>query len=224
MTLSLFRYRWFPNREDIEDEAEKVLERMGTTPNYVLRFPLDPSRVAEFLGLDIVWDNIPPDIEGRIAARILPLERLIEINDTIPELRGGFGVSTIAHEIGHWILHINHDEVDGLTKQQELNLGFENIQPFLCRSTSDLQGIEWQAQYFAGCLLMPQRVLKDVAQGRNITNWKHLYAMADEFGVTISNLKYRLQDLGWIDIPQGSKQIYLGKLALSEKTSLFRSI
>jgi hypothetical protein len=219
--VSLIRYRWFPNKEDIEREAEDILERMQATPSYIPKFPLDPSRVAEFLGLDIVWDTIPPDTEGRIAARILPLERLIEINDAIPELRGGFGASTIAHEVGHWVLHINHDVVDGLTKQQELNLGLEEVQPFLCRSASNPQRIEWQAQYFAGCLLMPRYVLEDVARGRNLTNWKHLYAMADDLGVSISNLKHRLQSINWIVLPQGSKQVYLGKSAPSEQTKLF---
>lgn len=194
---------------------------MQATPNYIPKFPLDPSRVAEFLGLDIVWDTIPPDTEGRIAARILPLEHLIEINDAIPELRGGFGASTIAHEVGHWVLHINQAEIDGLTKQQELNLGLEEVPPFLCRSVSNSQGIEWQAQYFAGCLLMPRYVLKDVARGRNLTNWKHLYAMADDLGVTISNLKHRLQSINWIVLPKGSKQVYLGKSAPSEQTKLF---
>lgn len=211
--MSVIKYRWYPNKEDIEREAEKVLERMQATPKYAPKVPLDPSCVAEFLGLDIVWDTIQPDAEGQIAARILPLDRLIEINDVIPELRGGFGNSTIAHEVGHWVLHINHDEVDGRTKQHTLALGLEEIQPFLCRSVSVQQGIEWQAQYFAGCLLMPRYVLEDMARGRRLTNWHHLYAMAEDLGVTISNLKHRLQDLGWINIPQGSKTIYLGKAA-----------
>lgn len=218
--MSLIQYRWYPNKEDIEREAERVLQRMQTTPSYTPKFPLDPSRVAEFLGLDIVWDTIPPDAEGQIAARILPLNRLIEINDAIPELRGGFGASTIAHEVGHWLLHINHDEVDGLTQQQELNLGFESIQPFLCRSVSNDQGREWQAQYFAGCLLMPRYVLEDVARGRDLRRWDHLYAMKDELGVTISNLKHRLQDIGWINIPQGSKTIYLGRTAPNQPNLL----
>jgi len=211
--LSLIQYRWYSNKEEIEREAESLLEQMQTVPNYIPKFPLDPSRVAEFLELDIVWDTLPSDSEGQIAARILPLQRLIEINDTIPELRGGFGNSTIAHEIGHWVLHINHDVADGLVQQQELDLGLETMKPFLCRSTTAKRGIEWQAQYFAGCLLMPRHILKDVAQGRNLTRLKHLYAMAEDLGVTISNLKYRLSDLGWINIPKGSKVIYLGKAA-----------
>jgi Zn-dependent peptidase ImmA (M78 family) len=184
---------------------------MQKIPQYAPKFPLDPSRVAEFLGLDIVWDNIPPDVHGRIAARILPLDRLIEINDSIPELRGGFGSSTIAHEVGHWILHINQHKVDEFNQQQALDLGLADIQPFLCRSINAQQGIEWQAQYFASCLLMPRYILKDCAQGRKLTLWPHLYAMAEDLGVTISNLKNRLQDLGWINIPKGSKQIYPGK-------------
>jgi len=209
--LSLIQYPSYLSKEHIEREVEKILEHMRTASQYALKFPLDPSRVAEFLGLDIVWDTIPPDVQGRIAARILPLDRLIEINDAIPELRGGFGASTIAHEIGHWVLHINRNEVDGSSKQQTLDLGLENIQPFLCRSISAQQGIEWQAQYFAGCLLMPRYIVEDVAQGRKLTNWQHLYAMAEDLGITISNLTHRLQDLGWINIPKGSKQIYPGK-------------
>jgi len=119
--LSLFKpYRWYADKEEIEREAEEILRQMQATSKYAPKFPLDPSRVAEFLGLDVVWDSIPPDPQGQIAARILPTERLIEINEDISSLRGGFGTSTIAHEVGHWVLHINHDEVEGLTKQQLL--------------------------------------------------------------------------------------------------------
>jgi glyoxylate utilization-related uncharacterized protein len=60
---------------------------------------------------------------------------------------------------------------------------------------------------------MPQFKLEDVKRGRDLTKWRHLYAMKDELGVTISNLTNRLQDLGWIYIPTGSKQIYPGKAA-----------
>ncbi len=59
---------------------------------------------------------------------------------------------------------------------------------------------------------MPRHVLEDKRRGRDLTNWKHLYAMVDELGVTISNLTHRLQDLQWIDIPKNSKRIYPGKM------------
>jgi len=218
--LSLIHQPSYLKKEHIEHEAVKVLERMKSTPQYFPKFPLDPQRVADFLDLDVIWDTIPPDSAGQIFARILPLTRQIELNEAIPELRGGFGNSTLAHEIGHWILHINHDEVDSFSVQQTLNLVLENTQPFLCRSTSAQQGIEWQAQYFAGCLLMPRCFLQDAARRRQLTSWPHLYAMAKDLGVTISNLKHRLQDLGWINIPKGSRQIYLGKSTPIGQTSL----
>lgn len=80
---------------------------------------------------------------------------------------------------------------------------------------------EWQAQYFASCLIMPGPILEQAQNPRDLTKWKHLYAMADELGVTISNLTNRLKGLGWIRIPENSKQIYLGEAAPSQEKRVF---
>ena len=218
--MSLFQYPSYLRKEYIEQAADNLLEQMREDPCYKVTFPLDPTRVAEFLDLDVVWDTIPSDEKGKIAARILPLKKLIEINDSIPDLRGAFGNSTIAHEIGHWILHINHDEVNGAISQQTLDLFSDMHQPFLCRSMTAQQGIEWQAQYFASCLMMPVSVLKEVGHGRDLTNWRHLYPMANDLDVTISNLTNRLQDLGLIRIQRGSKRIYPGHRSQASQPSL----
>lgn len=211
--MSLIKYPDYLSKNYIEQEVEKVFERMQSLPQFAPVFPLDPNRVAEFLGLDIVWDTLEADGQGQVFARILPLEKLIEINEAVPELRENPGLesSTIAHEIGHWVLHINHDELNGVTTQLSLDFQKKDSQPFLCRSMTKLEGVEWQAQYFASCLLMPQSKLKESVRDRKLTKWPHLYALAQDFGVTISNLTNRLQDLGWIHIPPGSKQIYPGK-------------
>jgi len=199
-----FRYL---SKSKIAYKAKSILLEMARTPNYHPQWPLDATRVAEFLGLDVVWDTIPPDAEGEIAARILPLERLIEINDMLPMLRGGFGESTIAHEVGHWVLHINQNAVDQYCRLQQEGLKVK-INPLLCRNSDQLRGIEWQAQYFATCLLMPEGKMKKVCQERNLTNWRTLYAISEELGVTISNLIHRLRDLGWIDVNHHSKELY----------------
>lgn len=193
---------------------------MDATPKYAPTWPLDASRVADFLDLAVVWDRIPADDEGQIAARILPLKRLIEINEDIPRLvidAEGFAASTIAHEIGHWVLHINSDEVDRFLKRRDPGIEV-SVQPFLCRSASthkESNSIEWQAQYFASCLLMPRSILEKKRVGRDLTNWHDLYVMKDELGVTISNLTNRLKNLGWIHITPGSRQILLGDAAPS---------
>ncbi|MBD2491035.1 Zn peptidase [Nostoc sp. MBR 210] len=206
------RYRYIPDSE-IESRANNILKRMQETPKYIPKWPLDATRVAEFLGLDVVWDKIPPDAEGEIAARILPLEHLIEINEDILELPKGFEESTLAHELGHWELHIDQKAAGQF--EERIKQGDDiDMQPFLCRAVSgQLQKMEWQAQRFASYLLMPRYVLEQMAAERDLTKWSHLYAMQKDLGVTITNLKVRLIQLNWIILPPGDSTIYLGKAA-----------
>jgi Zn-dependent peptidase ImmA (M78 family) len=206
--VPIFRPFQYLPKEAIEQQAKDVLQSMAKTPNYAPKWPLDASRVAEFLGLDVVWDQIPADAEGMIAARIIPLERLIEINEDIPRLRGGFGESTIAHEIGHWLLHINWQGVDQAIEYQRQG-HYRSVKPLLCRNDLCLKGIEWQAQYFATCLLMPRQQLEILRQDKDLSDWRDLYNLAAELGVTISNLIHRLKDLGWIYRQENSKVICL---------------
>lgn len=207
--MAIFQPFCFLEKKTIEAKATYILTSMQFSRNYYPKWPLDASRVAEFLNLDVVWDSIPPDEQGTIAARILPLQRLIEINENIPKLQGAFGESTIAHEIGHWVLHINQETVERHARLQQKGINIP-VQPLICRNNSESQGREWQAQYFASCLLMPQYMLVKLQEGKDLTNWSHLYEMAEQLGVTISNLTHRLKDLDWIRIPENSKQIELG--------------
>ena len=214
--MGIFRPFRFIRKQEIEFKATEVLTRMEQELNYALKWPLDASRVAEFLGLDVVWDSIPDDEQGKIAARILPLERLIEINEDIPIARGSFGESTIAHEIGHWILHVNPVAVNRFLKLKKRGVCI-NEEPFLCRNDNAIRGIEWQAQYFADCLLMPQYILEEKQKRGDLSRWRHLDQIADELGVSRSNLVHRLQDLGWINIREDSRQIYLNEVLINQK-------
>ena len=207
--MSVFRPFQFISKIEIEACALDIWLQMERSQNQP-QLPIDASIIAEFLDLDLVWDTIPDDEQGAIAARILPLEKLIEINENIPQLKGGFGESTIAHEIGHWVLHIDTQKIDSYLRLKQRGVAVK-VKPFLCRS-SNLARIEWQAQYFAGCLLMPQHILTELKRGRDLTQWQHLYQMAGELGVTISNLTTRLQDLGWINLDPQTRKIYLNPI------------
>jgi hypothetical protein len=207
--VSVFRPYRFISKLEIEACALDIWMKMERA-HYPLQLPIDASSIAEFLDLDLVWDTIPDDEQGAIAARILPLEKLIEINENIPQLKGGFGESTIAHEIGHWMLHIDVEQVERYIRLRQKGIDIQ-IKPFLCRS-NNLARIEWQAQYFAGCLLMPQHILKELKQDKDLTKWQHLYQMAEDLGVTISNLVTRLQDLGWIHLDADTRQIYTNQV------------
>lgn len=214
--MSLFKPYRFYSKSEIECRANDLLYAMERKANFRPKWPFDASLVADFLDLGLVWDSISPDEEGAIAARILPSLRQIEINQEILQKPQGFQQSTIAHEIGHWVLHINHNEASGVTKNFELALNIqeaaENLQPFVCRGSGNfykIESIEWQAQYFATCLLMPRFILDEKSIDKDLTKWRDLYEIAEELGVTISNLKHRLKDLGLIHIPAGSREIYL---------------
>ncbi|MDJ0845316.1 ImmA/IrrE family metallo-endopeptidase [Crocosphaera sp.] len=225
--MSVIRPYQFYDKTIIEEKANQLLIQAKNEG-----YPLDwgegiAHRIVDLLELRMLWKIIPNDDQGEIVAKIEPLERRITLNEDIDKLKNdqGFQQSTIAHEIGHWILHINQDEADGLMEQLSLPLPLNTLteeQVFLCRVTGqeNLKKIklekqnynrEWQAQYFAGCLLMPEYKLLECKRGRDLTNWKHLYPIADELCVTISNLVYRLQQLGWIYIQKGSKKIYQGR-------------
>lgn len=205
--MSVFRPFRFISKIEIEATALDIWLQMEQA-RHKPQLPLDASVIAEFLDLDLVWDSIPEDDQGVIAARILPLEKLIEINENIPQLRGGFGESTIAHEIGHWVLHIDSETVNRYIRLKQKGVGIR-VKPFLCRSGNSMARIEWQAQYFAGCLLMPQHILTELVKSKDLTEWQHLYRLAEELGVTISNLTTRLQDLGWIYLDSATRKIQL---------------
>jgi hypothetical protein len=226
--LSIFKpYRYYP-KEAIEYQANHVLRRMAQRgEQFAPSWPFDVTLVADFLDLGVIWERIPADEQGAIAARILPLQRCIEINEEILDKPQGFQESTLAHEIGHWVLHINHEAMGepGDRPLRDVNLAL--AEPFVCRGSREvnsplnnasvLESMEWQAQYFAGCLLMPRHILEQKRQGRDLTYWSHLYEMRDELGVSISNLVNRLQDLEWIylDKKTRKREIYPGKALVS---------
>ncbi|HHP7232887.1 MAG TPA: Zn peptidase, partial [Xenococcaceae cyanobacterium] len=43
--------------------------------------------IADYLKLDIMWENIPADSQGDIAAMIIPVKKLIFINENIDALK-----------------------------------------------------------------------------------------------------------------------------------------
>ena len=61
-------------------------------------------------------------------------------------------VFTIAHEVGHWVLHRQYIEA------QE-NDGSRQI--IVSKKGNSKETIEWQADYFASCLLMPENEVRE---------------------------------------------------------------
>jgi Zn-dependent peptidase ImmA (M78 family) len=202
--VSIIKPCQYLSKKVIEQKACETLNFIEASSKKNLSWPLDTMYIAELLGLDFDFESISSDENGVIAAMIFPQKKLIIVNQDLSGMtdmgHNGFRESTIGHEIGHWILHISIDEVDGTIQQGKLDLNiYQNEEKFLCRNMDSSEDWrEWQAQYFSSCLLMPYKLLAGMRSKYNLDNLSDLYRMKDEIGVTISNLKHRLKDLGWI--------------------------
>lgn len=146
----------------IEAEAQLLLDEYVEKHQWKLSAPVPVDDILELhlelafgiedlralLGVDdvlgAIWFN---EKEVRVDARLDPT--------THPRLLGRYRF-TLAHEAGHWRLHRQYYQED--PNQGKLFDG--RGQPaFVCRSSVGPPA-EWQADYFAGCLLMPREVVR----------------------------------------------------------------
>ena len=149
-----------------------------------------------------------PDIIGGMffQARRIVLDESLD-PEVHPSREGRYRF-TLAHEGGgHWRLH----------RHQFLGLGAEA--QIMCRSTQPYNPAEWQANFYASCLLMP-RPLVYAAWHQIVVSQKHrlstmaasagyvdaaaspmekaLWLMADRFLVSPAAMRIRLERLGLI--------------------------
>ena len=84
---------------------------------------------------------------------------------------------TMAHELGHWILH------------RDIYLEEPDTYPFLPRfqSVEDPDPLEKEANYFAANLLVPERLLRPVLRSSSS-------ALANAFAVSRTMMEYRLKN------------------------------
>ncbi|MDQ3776986.1 MAG: ImmA/IrrE family metallo-endopeptidase [Pseudomonadota bacterium] len=95
-------------------------------------------------------------------AAIWPAKREIWIHQSLdpeehPDLEGRYRF-TLAHEAGHWRLHRLYLATD----RAQASLFGGSLRPaVVCRSSRKKECAEWQADFYASCLLMPRRLVAD---------------------------------------------------------------
>jgi hypothetical protein len=143
--------------EEFEGKAQALLSQyhrqFPTTP--VTEIPVDEI-IESLLGLDLVYDDLArlfacKDILGAINIH----EKAIFVDASLmperhPSREGRFRF-TLAHELGHWVLH----RFDVAPKEQGSLFRDEGTGHILCRKATRYEQREWQANQFAACLLMP---------------------------------------------------------------------
>lgn len=179
----------FIPKQTIEEEAVKLLHQYGRQYGLIAIPPIPIEEIVECtLDLSFEFDDLRgifncPDILG---ASWLEEKRVVvdqSLDPTVfPENEGRYRF-TVAHEVGHWILHAPAI----LAKKRHPTLfDISDGKPSLiCRSSSAKEPMEWQADFFAGHLLMPETMIKTVWE--NLTGNSRCMNVADE----IQNLRMR---------------------------------
>ncbi len=175
---------------EIERKANRVLKdaREEGLYNSKSHTPLD--KICELqLGLNYTFLNLPQTENGEdISGYILFNQKTIVLNDLEHKhsYHKGRINFTIAHEIGHWILHKNLYDYD-------------KPRFILFHTEFEEEGskLELQADYFSACLLMPKGLVK--SKWNELSNHFSLHKkrniLADFFRVSEPSMNIRLSYL-----------------------------
>lgn len=160
---------------EIEGEAAALLHAVFGGPRYE-RSPVDLETIVyEYLSPreNLAFDNeadLPPENGDVVLGKTLPMRGKILLNRILKEGEPGRARFTLAHELGHWVLHrklfLARGEMLDLFADAALDDGFQfvglnrSIFPTSCRPGAVARE-EWQANRFAIALLIDPVVLRE---------------------------------------------------------------
>ena len=179
----------------LERRADALLDAC-TAAGRTLGPPVPVEWLAEHvLDLCIVWDALPTDEAAPVLGGLDPVRGEIVLNEA--EARRfaafpGLEVFTLAHEVGHWLLHVPPPR-----RRQPMLPGWERRLSACGGGGAAAARREQQADRFAALLLMPARLLLPRCRRLDLTRFPARYKLRDEFGVSITAMNLRLKDLGF---------------------------
>jgi Zn-dependent peptidase ImmA (M78 family) len=137
-------------RSSITFEAEKLRKGYESFTGKRLLIPVPVEAIIEkYLGIHLSYDDLD-EILGKadVLGATWVEEKKMIINSNLLEGAEGRQAFTLGHEAGHWMLH-----KDFLTSCFRRGDSGPTI---VCRKRDSKIRAEWQADYFAACLLMPE--------------------------------------------------------------------
>ena len=159
----------FVSREQIENLAQSVLKQVeydnGAIPlDKICEWQASDTGLSTRIGIQPSRGDLKAGALGRI--RFDPLEITIYDLPDMTQTRQRF---TLAHELGH--LFLGHSRYMSGEYCDIADLKLDSDSPF---KPDDLRRMDWQANYFAACLLLPRTTItRDVlalAEERDVRN------------------------------------------------------
>ena len=213
--------------------SKKLLEDMGnkiirdfepTLLNHPRPFPLEyfVAYLNEKFDVEVINNNSIPHKNGKeIFGYYDRAKKQIHIDvSLVGTERYAF---ILAHEIAHFFLHTDLEVDQSVYENLEDSSYDSSIGKH--RLINDRQWIEWQASQLAACILLPKySVMYKLVEyqtrvgirnrgtiyvdnyPQNVSDFKNILCiLSDYFGVSSTNFKYRLSDLGILTYGKGGK-------------------
>lgn len=166
----------------VEEQITRLLKE-----NEVRRPPVDVEAIARAIGLDVRYSPTTDDVSGALIRT--GNSAVIAVNSAQHENRQRF---TIAHEIGHFILHKRTQK----HFDEDFRIDFRNAV-----SSEATQRGEIEANRFAAALLMPEQFLrKDLLRMGALESEADnaIQGLAIRYKVSGRAMELRLLNLGFI--------------------------
>ncbi len=161
--------------------------------------PVDVYRMVAALGAQIHNETAAPNLSGFLLRDLTNRRALIGVNSSHSTSRKRF---TIAHEIGHFLLHegdaLHVDQREGV----DLGLRMKRRDPESSLGTDDE---EKEANFFAAELLMPTSLLESDLLAMKMEAPEDedediIEKLADRYEVSIQAMTFRLTNLGLLHL------------------------
>jgi Zn-dependent peptidase ImmA (M78 family) len=191
------------SEDEIEKQTKLLLAEYEDTIGESIKLPVPIDDITiHHLALELNFAdlhqalNVPmsrgnPDILGAIFVD----KELVLIDNHLnpkknPLMLGRYNFS-VAHEIGHWRLHRSYVAKD---PNQTSLFEVPSEPTVICRSSEKKEPIEWQADFFASCLLMPRNLLLEL--------WRERFGTTAPFIFEINkvNPAFAARRSNWIQI------------------------
>lgn len=192
----------FLSEHEIERDALGLLQSYFHDLGKPIQMPVPAEDILELhLGLSLDFDDLQallgiPDVLGALWAekREVFIDQSLEPEEH-PQMEGRYHFS-VGHEIGHWRLHRQY-----LTNAGGQIAMFTDSQPeptVICRTSQAKERIEWQADCFSSCFLMPRQFVLDAWSSRFGGLKPIVYADIAEQNRTRRPVRGRMKPIGMV--------------------------
>lgn len=167
------------SRESIESRALDFLKSHFHSLDFMFYEPVDPEQLIQNMGLELYLDDLTEHVGDNVLGAWDYPSNIIWIDERLDPTENKFILGryrfTLAHEIGHVVLHkeLLEQSQENLNQLSLLVVEKPKAPTMLCmnpessykqlqRDKTDQEWIEWQADQFAACLLMPATVIREM--------------------------------------------------------------